>query len=77
MIAEYFDIPNSAFELRPVFANPPFNPAVCGTNFALPSFPTFSFLLPTFDRMAGFVLVRFWLDETRMPQGQITAANTT
>jgi carbonic anhydrase len=35
MIAKYFDIPNSAFELRPVFANPPFNPAMRGTNFAL------------------------------------------
>jgi hypothetical protein len=46
-------------------ANPPFNAAQRGTNFALPLLPTSAFLLPTLNcpaphGMAGFVLGRFW-----------------
>jgi type I restriction enzyme M protein len=57
-----------------VLANPPFNPAQCGTNFALPLLLTSAFLLPTLNSpaphgMAGFVVANGSMSSNRSGEG--------
>jgi N-6 DNA Methylase len=62
-----------------VLANSPFNPAVCGTNFALPSLPNSAFRLRTLKclaphGMAGFVLANGSMSSNQSGEGEIRRA---